>query len=169
VNAAHASPNQPPGEIDSLCESEGSSPTEVAASEEQCLMTDISTSQCEPILELPDPSPLLQIQTNQAYGTFPLGESGMPISSHILTTDAVDVGMPLVSCDARTGSKSFAYFPENPSNLYFPLGYLPMGLPVNMPASSNTPFRKSSRLSEHIDFIRYTMSSHGLANSSSAS
>jgi hypothetical protein len=167
VNAGNVSPNQPLGELNSLYESEGSSPTDVTRSEEQCLMTDISTSQCEPILDPIDPSFLLH--TSQEYGAAPLGESGMPIQPHILDTDTMGIGKSIVPCDSRTGGRPFAEGLDNSANLYFPLGHMPTGFPVNIPKLSNSPLRRSSRLSEHIDFIRYTIRASGLADSSSGS
>ena len=158
------------GETNPLSESEGSSPTDMPGTEEQFLMTDISTSQCEPVLDPVDSSFLLP--TDQEYdAAVSFGEKGLPIQPHLSGADAVNISKPLVPYDSRVGSKPFAGGLDNPANLYFPLGHMPTttGFAVNTPELPNPLFRRSSRLTDHIDFIRYTIRANGLADASSVS
>jgi hypothetical protein len=170
LNPGSPAPNQPVGETNPLSESEGSSPTDMPGTKEQCLMTDINTSQCEPILDPVDSSFLLP--NNQEYdAAASFGERGLPIQPHVLGGDAVSIGKSLVPSDSRMGNKPFAGGLDNSANMYFPLGHLPTtaGFAVNTPELSNPLFRRTSRLSDHIDFIRYTIRANGLADSSSVS
>jgi hypothetical protein len=170
LNAGSPTPNQPVGETNPLSESEGTSPTDMPGTGEQCLMTDINISQCEPILDPVDSSFLLS--SNQEYGAAAsFGERALPIQQHVLEADAISMGKSVVPCDFRTGSKPFGGGLDNFANMYFPLGHMPTttGFAVNNPELPNLLFPRSSRLSDHIDFIRYIIRANGLADSSSVS
>lgn len=168
LDAGTASPNQPMSEINPLSESERSSATDSSATLDQFSMAGICASQDEPILDPVNPPSLLQ--TDQEYGAAgSFEERALPIQPHVLGADNLNICRPLLACDSRTASRPYAGALDNPSHLYFPLGHMPTttGFAVNTPHMPNSLSRRRSALSDHIDFIRYTIRANGLANSSS--
>jgi len=160
VNAEQASTYEPRDELSPLCQSEGSSPAaEVTVEEDQRLASYVSNSQCEAILDSGGAYTLLQ--GNQGYAPVALGESGMPLAWDIASAEHIEGGKTTGPLEARTNSKSFAESLDNPGSCFFQLGS-----PWNTLSSSSASFRQSSRLSEHIDFIRHIIKSNGSANSS---
>lgn len=154
MSTEQALPNQLPDELCSPhSQSEGSSPVDVPTREDQGITTNIDGGLCEPITGPIDSYPV--VHTSPDFNPV----RHMPLSSDILNANVTEVANGMVSSEVRTGSKFFPSY-LGPGNLYFPLG-----MPLNMPTPSNMAFRKTSKLSDHIDFMRYIVRSHGLADS----